>query len=245
MNRFDLDWLSQWSGLADGRLAPLLGTVVALLALMLMWNLARRPRDPRAVAQAYDASSDRFSQTAPINEEQVQLLRYLQQAFPDGAVLFRPRLARFLTVRKSSHRLGAQQRLADAQVDFLVCADDGKPLFAFEVDAFRDQDDADIARGAAEKNRMLKSADIRLIRLKGALPNWPPAEILRMRLLAAQRTPAADGRPSGVSPSGFGPSSFAHTDFAHSRSADSDVMGLSRLMGMPATDDPWESVRKR
>ena len=69
MNRFDLDWLSQWSGLADGRLAPLLGTVVALLALMLMWNLARRPRDPRAVAQAYDASSDRFSQTAPINEE--------------------------------------------------------------------------------------------------------------------------------------------------------------------------------
>ena len=24
MNRFDLDWLSQWSGLADGRLAPLL-----------------------------------------------------------------------------------------------------------------------------------------------------------------------------------------------------------------------------
>ena len=148
-------------------------------------------------------------------------------------------------MRKSSHRLGAQQRLADAQVDFLVCADDGKPLFAFEVDAFRDPDDADIARSAAEKNRMLKSADIRLIRLKGALPNWPPAEILRMRLLAAQRTPAAEDRPSGFSPSGFGPSSFAHTDFAHSRSADSDVMGLSRLMGMPATDDPWESVRKR
>ena len=113
------------------------------------------------------------------------------------------------------------------------------------MDAFRDPDDADIARSAAEKNRMLKSADIRLIRLKGALPNWPPAEILRMRLLAAQRTPAAEGRPSGFSPSGFGPSSFAHTDFAHSRSADSDVMGLSRLMGMPATDDPWESVRKR
>ena len=123
--------------LISGALADIFDRKTLLLALMLMWNLARRPRDPRAVAQAYDASSDRFSQTAPINEEQVQLLRYLQQAFPDGAVLFRPRLARFLTVRKSSHRLGAQQRLADAQVDFLICADDGKPLFAFEVDAFR------------------------------------------------------------------------------------------------------------
>mgnify|MGYP000069373880 CR=1 FL=1 len=81
---------------------------------------------------------------------------------------------------------------------------DGKPLFAFEVDAFRDPDDADIARSAAEKNRMLKSADIRLIRLKGALPNWPPAEILRMRLLAAQRTPAADMRDQQVAFRGSG-----------------------------------------
>ena len=245
MNWFNSDWLASWAGLDGADAMPLVSTLVAVVALMLLWRVLRRGGAGGRAARDYDVSGDQFAQSAPISEEQVQLLHYLQQAFPDGAVLFQPRLARFLMVRKSRHRLDAQQRLGDTHVDFLVCADDGKPLFAFDADALRDQEDEGQALGVTEKNRMLKSADIRLIRLKGALPNWPPAEILRMRLLAAQRTPAAEGRPSGFSPSGFGPSSFAHTDFAHSRSADSDVMGLSRLMGMPATDDPWESVRKR
>ena len=148
-------------------------------------------------------------------------------------------------VRKSRHRLGAQQRLGDTHVDFLVCADDGKPLFAFEVDAFKAKGDAGLARSAAEKNGMLKGAGIRLIRLKGAQPQWPPPEVLRMRLLAAQRTPppAPEARPSGFEPSAFGPPS----DFAPSRSApDSGVMSLTGLMGLSASsDDPWASVRKR
>ena len=160
-------------------------------------------------------------------------------------MLFQPRLARFLMVRKSRHRLDAQQRLGDTHVDFLVCADDGKPLFAFEVDAYNAKGDAGLARSAAEKNGMLKSAGIRLIRLKGAQPQWPPPEVLRMRLLAAQRTPppAPEARPSGFEPSAFGPPS----DFAPSRSApDSGVMSLTGLMGLSASsDDPWASVRKR
>ena len=248
MNQINLDWLSRWPELADGRWTPLFSTVVALMLLTLWWGLARRrPARGNDPAPDYDASADRFAQTAPISEEQVQLLHYLQKAFPDGAVLFRPRLSRFLTVRASRHRMGAQQRLAGAQIDFLVCADDGKPLFAFEVDAFKDKDDAAFARGATEKNLMLKSAGIRLIRLKGALPQWPPPEVLRLRLLAAQRPPPpqSEARPSGFSPSGFGPSSFSHTDFSPSRSADSGVMGLTGLMGLQPADDPWGDVRKR
>ena len=241
MNRFDIDRLAEWAGLQGGNWMPLLSTLIALVALMGLWHVLRRTADQRA-ARDYDASADWFWQTAPITEEQVQLLHYLQRAFPDGAVLFRPRLARFLMVRKSRHRLNAQQRLADGQVDFLVCADDGKPLFAFEVDAFKRRGDPGLARSAAEKNQMLKTAGIRLIRLKGALAQWPPPEVLRLRLLAAQRTPppAAEARPSG-----FAPSSFGHTDFVPSRSADSGVMGLSGLMGLAPADDPWAGVRKR
>ena len=245
MNWFNSDWLASWAGLDGADAMPLVSTLVAVVALMLLWRVLRRGGAGGRAARDYDVSGDQFAQSAPINEEQVRLLHYLQQAFPDGAVLFQPRLARFLMVRKSRHRLGAQQWLGDTHVDFLVCADDGKPLFAFEVDAFKAKGDAGLARSAAEKNGMLKSAGIRLIRLKGAQPQWPPPEVLRMRLLAAQRTPppAPEARPSGFEPSAFGPPS----DFAPSRSApDSGVMSLTGLMGLTASsDDPWASVRKR
>jgi hypothetical protein len=243
MNRFDFDWLAQLRELGGGSWIPMVGTLAAVAALMVLWRVVRG----RQAGSGYDASADQFLQTAPITEEQVRLLHYLQQAFADGVVLFRPRLARFLMVRRSRRRLEAQRRLAEAQVDFLVCADDGKPLFAFEVDAFKQRDDPELARGAAEKNLMLKSAGIRLIRLKGALSNWPAPEVLRERLLAAQRTPGpgADARASGFSPSGFGRSSFGHTDFVPSRGVESGVMSLTGLMGLTPAENPWESVRKR
>lgn len=247
MNRLNLDWLGQWPGIAAGQWTPWLSTLVALVALMLLWWAMRR--GGRQATRDYDASVDQFAPTTPINEEQVHLLHYLQQAFPDGAVLFRPRLARFLTVRSTRQRRGAQQRLAASQVDYLVCGDDGKPLFAFEVDAGKTAGDPDLARQIAEKNAMLKSAGIRLVRLKGAAPQLPPPEVLRLRLLAAQRASAsvapaaARAQPAGFAASGFGPPS----DFAHSRSAaHSGVMSLTGLMGLQGGgDDPWGSVRKR
>ena len=181
MDWFNSDWLASWAGLDGADAMPLVSTLVAVVALMVLWRVLRRGDAGGRAARDYDVSGDQFAQSAPINEEQVRLLHYLQQAFPDGAVLFQPRLARFLMVRKSRHRLDVQQRLGDTHVDFLVCADDGKPLFAFEVDAFKAKGDAGLARSAAEKNGMLKSAGIRLIRLKGAQPQWPPPEVLRMR----------------------------------------------------------------
>lgn len=236
-------WLTQHSG----PWLPLLSTGVALLALMLLWAMVRRSWRRGRAARNYDASADRFGQTPAITERQVELLRYLQQAFGDGVVLYRPRLASFLAVRRTRDRLAAQQRLLEQQVDFLVCADDGKPLFAFEVDAFKDPAAGGPDRDASEKNRMLKSAGVRLVRLKGALASLPPPEILRMRLLAAQRTPvpAAEPTASDFKASGFASSGFAASGFAHSRSADSGVMSLSALMALPDGEDPWSGVRKR
>ena len=238
MNAIDFGALAQQLASGDARLMTITG--VALMALLLLWRLARRSEP----AAEYKVGNDQFAATSPVSEEQVALLQYLQQAFPDGAVLYRPPLSRFLSVRRSRHRVSAQQRLASERVDFLVCSDEGKPLFAFEVDAFRDQDDPLVLGRLADKNRMLKSAGVRLIRLKGALPNWPAPHELRSRLLAAQRmTPAA----SPGTDSGFAPSSFGQTGFGPSRLGASSIMGFSALMAWsPANDgDPWASVRKR
>jgi hypothetical protein len=235
-------WLAQWPALAQSGWLPLVATAVALLVLLLLWRAVRRVSD---AAAGYDVKGDQFAQTPPITEEQVGLLHYLQKAFPEGAVLFRPRLARFLTVRKSHYRPGAQQRLADTQVDFLICAEDGKPMFAFEVDAFRDKEDPELQRSAAEKNLMLKSAGIRLVRLKGAHATWPPPAALRRRMLSVQRSPT-DPRPSGFGPSELSASSFQPSGFASSREAHSSILGMSTPKGMePAENHGWAAVRKR
>lgn len=245
MNALDFDSLLTALHRGDGAWMPLLSTLVALVALALLWVAVRR-QWRAARARDYDTSQDLFAQAPPMNQEQVQLLHYLQSAFPDGAVLFRPPLVRFLAVRRTRNRLGVQQRLAERHVDFLICTDDGKPLYAFEVDAFKQAADAEIARLAAEKNRMLKSAGIRLIRLKGVIARWPAPEVLRERLLAVQRPAGGDSRATSTAGSGFAPSSFGHTEFRPSRTLrDSDTMGLSTLMGMPGKDDPWAQVRKR
>ena len=238
-------WLERWSTLTGTEWALAASVAVALFALAQWWRSTRRA--PRPAAD-YDPRGDQFAYTAPIDEEQIALLHYLQRAFPEGAVLFRPRLARFLSVRKSRHRRGAQQRLAAMQVDFLIRGEDGKPLFAFEVDAFKDKDDPQQQQGAADKNLMLKTAGIRLIRLKGAQAQWPPPEILRLRMLAVQRAPVAEARPSGFGPSEFASSSLMESSgFGHSRGAPSSLMGMSTLMGMEPVEggDPWSSVRKR
>lgn len=238
-------------------LAALCALVAAGLAFALGWTWGRRRAQPR---RDLDLASYRFAPMAPITEDQIALLRYLQSAFPDGAVLFRPRLARFLAVRAGLDRGAARRALEGMRVDYLLCGEDGKPLYAFEVDMLRQQADAQLQRSLAEKNRMLKSAGIRLIRFKGALANWPAPQMLRERVLAAARpTPTPSGfSASGLSPSSFGESGFqasgfgASSSFASTRldrvsTPASGVMSLSDLAGLtPANEgDAWSGVRKR
>lgn len=226
---------------------PLLMGAAALLLLALAWLALRKPR---AVDEHLSASS-RFSAMAPMTEEQAALLRYLQAAFPDGAVLFRPLLARFLTVRAGDDRQGARAWLGHARVDFLLCAEDGKPLYAFEVDVLRTREDAAAQRRLAEKNHALRSAGIRLIRFKGALASWPPPAALRERVLATRAAASGEGAsgfaasgyagsgfvPSSFEPSGFGPSQFERAAMARS----SDLAKLAP--GDPG--NPWRDLRKR
>ena len=243
---FHTEWLSWLPSWWQPEWTLPAAVLLGLLLLVLLWRLLRAAPAADDRQSDYDPDRDQFASSPPINEDQIALMHYLQKAFPEGAVLFRPSLARFLAVRKTRQRIAAQQRLASDQVDFLICGDDGKPLFAFEVDAFKDKNDPSVVRSAAEKNRMLKTAGIRLVRLKGAHTHWPPPEALRMRMLAVQRTNVPSARATGFGPSEFSNSTYDPSGFAPSRSAPSTIMGMSTLMGMePVEGKPWDDVRKR
>ena len=263
MNTMDLSAWREWGGAVtmNGLVLAVALALLLVAVLMLWWRgNYRARREPVADA------GNRFAARPPITDEQVALLRYLQAAFPDGAVLFRPRLSTFLNVRAGRDRAEARYWLDRRRVDFLLCADDGKPLYAFEIDSLHERDDPHAQRRLAEKNRALRTAGIRLIRFKGALASWPPPEVLRERVMAAARpVPAASGfGDSGFAASGFAPSGFSPTtDYGSSgftatggfqasqpgssQGPYSSVMSLTDLMRLqPANeDDPWSGVRKR
>lgn len=258
MNGLDIFKKLGWDG-PISMSAPLLGAVVVLLLFALVWALW--PRKHKSAADHRLSSNLRFSALAPINEEQVALLRYLQSAFPDGGVLFRPRLSYFLNVRSGPDRARARQWLAANRVDFLLCAEDGKPLYAFEVDMLRQRGDAAVQRRMADKNHVLKLAGIRLIRFKGALSTWPAPAVLRERVLSSSRpTPAATGfgessfgastyQQSGYMSPDVGYSEFANSQQHPSLGSPSGPISLTDLAGLKVTisedADLWEGAGKR
>lgn len=231
-----------------------LGGAIAVLLLALVWR-ARRGRAPAPVAPDPEVqSANRYAGVAPINDEQVALLRYLQTAFPDGAVLFRPRLGRFMTLRSGGDRVAARQWLGRTYVDFLLCGDDGKPLYAFEIDLLRQRDDERAQQRLTEKYRALRSAGIRMIRFKGALATWPEPEVLRERVLAVARPVVSGFGANGLGNSALGHSRIEPSGFGPSRGGGrsriegvSSMMSLSDLapLGAAGGNNAWSSVGKR
>lgn len=227
---------------------PLL--IVLLLGLMLRRSVRRRDDD-------YDPSADRFAPTAPISEDQMALLHYLQRAFPHEAVLFQPSLSRFMMVRKGRNRHKAHAKLARLRVDFLVCSEDGQPWMAFDTDQRLRDGVEDGQRLLEEKSAMLKTAGIRLIRLRGdlqdALP--PPAE-MRARWEASAAAPLPGTARARGTHESVPPTEWARTGFQASRAADLGAprhrQALSAYEGhRPASvrhtgpGDAWSDVLKR
>ena len=237
-------WARQW-GLDDAtQLAWAAGALAFVLLGGLWWMLQRR----RAAHSGYEPGEDEFALSAPITENQMSVMRYLNQAFPDGMVLFRPPLARFVFVRKSLRKRAARQHLGNTTVDFLVCTEEGRPLVAFEVDAFRDAKDPEAQRRVMDKARLLMSAGIRLIRLKGALGNLPTASELRTRLYESQRLAGGQGglgTASTFSQTGAAPSSFGHTEAPSTFSEEMRAWAESRNRAIPINDQSaWQLVGK-
>lgn len=218
-----------WAGLA--------ALVVVAAVLGLWWR-------QRGAAQGAPLDpSDRFARVAALSPIEGQLLDYLVRAFPGRAVLFRAPLSRIVAVRRARNRLGAQQRLADHMLDYVVCDREGKPVYAFELDALHDDPD-EAAQDAAEKHRVLKTAGIRLIRLKRSTRDLPsPAEFRRHLRTAA--LPTEDGAEAAVTAGmpletaapgdpELPPRRAATPDFH-----DTQPMTVTNLMDLPpARDDP-------
>lgn len=238
-----LQWGQEWMSVA------LIGA--AALVLVLIFSALRRPRKSKSPARPerpLDADHH-FAAIPPITTDEVHLLQYLQEAFPDGAVLFRPRLSQFLSVRAGPKRTYARRRLGAMRIDYLLCADDGTPLYGFEIDLLRNRSDPLVQQQLVEKNRVLRSAGIRMIRFKGSVASWPPPSHLRDRVLAT----GAPSRGSDfeasrfASPSGFAPSGFAGTEAGRLTTVSSGIVRLSEMEPPQPTrpPNPWADTRKR
>lgn len=175
---------------------------------------------------------NRYALEPILTTEEVHVLDYLQDTFPGQVVLPRVRLSRMLSVRKTTNQNRARAWLRQESVDFVVCGEDGRPSFAFDVEQHHLSNANAKARRLKMKNRMLRAAGVRLILLKNGLHRMPPPEEFRQQLkLAALPLPPAKGRESALQQleRQFSRSDPAGSAPGHRRS---ELMGRSSLMGL-------------
>ncbi len=210
------------------------GSLGALLAAtMLAYGLSR----PKASSR-----DDRYTAELLLTPPQAELLEYLQTAFPDQAVLANVPLRTMVSVRSAASRQRARDRLERFVADFVVCDENGKAAFVFDVEAYRAGDTRSARQEALVKNRILKSAGIRLIYIKETSRKMPSPNDFRQKLSLAALVPRVDPRQSALQ-------DLEHRiakrdrDFKPSEFRESEVMGLSRLMGLNGPPsgvvDPW------
>ena len=220
-------------------LAAAAATLLALVFAVLWWR--ERLRSSKARLGANDV----FARVAALSDTEMELLDYLVRAYPGRPVLFRYPLSRMVTVRRTRRRLAAQQRLAEHTVDYVVCNRSGRPVYAFELDAFH-ADAEEAQRDAAEKHRVLKTAGIRVIRLKRSTRNLPsPQEFRRQLRAAALPTPEDSTLPSDDS---WQPTQQIQPDPTSMPAAtkssvaqDTQPMSYTDLMGLPPASDDDEN----
>ena len=230
-----------------------LALLLVVVAIVFLWWQRRQADDDAPLSE-----DDRFAPVAAISPVEMELLNYLVRAFPGRPVLFRSALSRLVAVRRAQRRLGAQQRLATHVVDYVVCNRDGKPVYAFELDAVHD-DAEEAEQDALEKHRVLKTAGIRLIRLKRTTRDMPPPDEFRHHLRAAALpqqdaasapAPLAPPQPRGVELDSKPPRVYEHANGAQPVFRDTMPMSVTDLMGLPPVaddepdDDPWGSRRR-
>ncbi|MDR2128174.1 MAG: DUF2726 domain-containing protein [Burkholderiaceae bacterium] len=196
---------------------------LALLVMAFSWWMSRP-----TVVNVHDARKGRYTPTTPINRGEVEMLHYLQQAFPEEGVLFRPRLSQFLTPQRRSDRKTLAGLLDMLRVDFLVCTGEGVPRFAFDLDNFRTDEDTPQSRDAADKRHLLRQAGIRLIHLRTSARRMPPPDDLRERVMRTSPKSSNATKPAGFSSSMIGLSTFGGT-----------------LMAGRGDNSAWGDVRKR
>lgn len=211
-------------------MSPLWITVVTGLMLLTTgvaaWWYTRKP-----VATL----NDRYTAEPLIVREQVAVLDYLTKTFPGQVVMPNVLLRNMLSARRAANHQRAKERLGEQKVDFVVCGEDGRPLFAFDLERHHLSDAAAKAQQADTKRRILKTAGVRLVQMASGTQRMPTPDALREQLnLAALPQPQLNRRATDRVPSSARQkleSYFSEFDNFHSSSAfkESEVLELTDL----------------
>ena len=182
------------------------------------------------------ALNDRYVAEPLLVREQMAMLNYLTKTFPGQIVVPHVLLRNMLSVRRAASPQQAKERLGDQKVDFVVCGEDGRPLFAFDITQHPLSDAATKAHQAKVKNRMLKTAGVRLVHLESDINRLPTPDDFREQLnMAALPRPQFNRRATDRMPLSARQkleSHFAEFDTFHASSGfkESEVLDLTGLV---------------
>lgn len=198
--------------------------------------------------QLSSGRDDRYTPERLLTAEQVQMLDYLHDTFPGQVVLPNLRLQDMLSVRKTTNRKRAEDRLQQFRVDFAVFGEDGRPMFAFDIEQYHLSNAKAKEHLLKVKNRILKTAGVRFVFLKNGIHRMPsPADFRRQLNLAELPPPRAVEEPRESArqqlESQF--SEFEQTQSQTHGFRDSEVMGLSGLMNLNNNEDMFEQMARQ
>lgn len=188
----------------------------------------------RRLSRRSSGRDDRYTPERLLTPEQVHMLDYLRDTFPHQVVLPNMSLRDLLSVRRSSDHKRAQDRLRHHKVDFVVCGEDGRPQFAFDIEQFHLSNAKAKAHQLKLKNRILKTAGVRFLFLKDGIHRMPsPADFRQQLNLAALPQPKAKEEQTESTRQQLD-SKLSQYDQLYPTTGfrDSDVMGMSSLMGL-------------
>jgi hypothetical protein len=208
---------------------PLWITLALALALLVLGIVVYRRLSHRSSGR-----DDRYTPERLLTPEQVHMLDYLRDTFPHQVVLPNMSLRDLLSVRRSSDHKRAQERLRHHKVDFVVCGEDGRPQFAFDIEQFHLSNAKAKAHQLKLKNRILKTAGVRFLFLKDGIHRMPsPADFRAQLNLAALPQPKAKEEMTESVRQQLD-SKLSQYDQLYPTTGfrDSDVMGMSSLMGL-------------
>ena len=172
----------------------LLIVIAAAGAGIFFWQM-RREED---VASLKDNT---YTLKEAISPPQKELLFYLEQAFQGRAVLFRPSLAQLVQIQQTSDRIRSQTLLDTIHVDYVVCTDDGKVRYAFDVrQRGAAADDPTNKKISSVKQRVLRSVGIKLMGIQRSVSKMPPVTKFAHQLSMALGEPASVARDSTLRP---------------------------------------------
>jgi hypothetical protein len=209
---------------------PLWIAFIAALVLVGLgiWLYRRYRRTP-------SGRDDRYTPERVLTTEQVHMLDYLQDTFPGQVVLPNMLLKDLLSIRSAGDRRRAEERLRRQRVDFVVCGEDGRPVYAFDIEQYHLSNAKAKAHQVKMKNRILKSAGVRFVFLKNGIHRMPsPAEFRKQLNLAELPRPKAREEDDRQSVRQQLESQMSDFDKLYPATGfnDSEVMGLSGLMDL-------------